>query len=54
VNATLAYALTPAVRSQDVASLLTRLAKQGGVPFALTWEFIIARADDILAKYGGE
>jgi len=34
--------------------VLVRLAKQGGLGFNMTWQFVIDRADDILKKYGGE
>lgn len=54
ISRTLDYALSPAVRTQDVSVLLVRLAKQGGLAFSMTWQFIIDRADDILKKYGGE
>jgi hypothetical protein len=54
ITRTLQYALTPAVRTQDVAKLLVNVAKQGGLGFNLTWQFIIDRSDDILKKYGGE
>lgn len=54
ISKTLEYALSPAVRTQDVAVLLVRLAKQGGLGFNMTWQFVIDRADDILEKYGGE
>lgn len=54
ITRTLNYALSPAVRTQDVAVLLVRLAKQGGLAFDMTWQFVIDRADDILKKYGGE
>jgi hypothetical protein len=53
IRQTLDYTLSPAVRTQDVATVLTRLAKQGGLGFSLVWEFVIRRADDILDKYGG-
>jgi hypothetical protein len=42
------------VRSQDVGVLLVRLAKQGGLGFNMTWQFVIDRADDILDRFGGE
>jgi hypothetical protein len=54
ISKTLDYALSPAVRTQDVSVLLVRLAKQGGLGFNVTWQFVIDRADDILKKYGGE
>lgn len=54
ISKTLEYALSPAVRTQDVAVLLVRLAKQGGLGFNMTWQFVIDRADGILEKYGGE
>lgn len=53
ISKTLGYALSPAVRSQDVSALLVGLAKQGGLGFNMTWEFILNKADDIQAKYGG-
>jgi hypothetical protein len=54
ITRTLQFALSPAVRTQDVAKLLVNVAKQGGLGFNMTWEFVINRADDILKKYGGE
>jgi hypothetical protein len=54
ISKTLEYAISPAVRTQDVAVLLVRLAKQGGLGFNMTWQFVIDRADDILKKFGGE
>lgn len=53
ISKTLEYALTPVVRSQDVSALLVGLAKQGGLGFNMTWEFVLQRADDIMTKYGG-
>jgi hypothetical protein len=54
ITRTLEYALSPAVRTQDVAKLLVNVAKQGGLGFNMTWEFVINRSDEILRKYGGE
>lgn len=54
ISKTLEYALSPAVRTQDVSALLVGVAKQGGLGFNMTWEFIMDRADDVLRKYGGE
>lgn len=54
ISRTLEYSLTPAVRTQDVGVLLVRLAKQGGLGFNMTWQFVIDRADDILDRFGGE
>lgn len=54
ISKTLEYALSPAVRTQDVSVLLVRLGKQGGLGFNMTWQFVIDRADDILKKYGGK
>jgi hypothetical protein len=54
ISRTLQYALSPAVRTQDVAKLLVDIAKQGGLGFNKTWEFIISHSDDIMKKYGGE
>eukprot|EP00878_Enallax_costatus_P039923 GHUV01045862.1.p1 GENE.GHUV01045862.1~~GHUV01045862.1.p1 ORF type:complete len:417 (+),score=127.07 GHUV01045862.1:751-2001(+) len=53
ITKTLEFALSPSVRSQDVSSLLAGLAKQGGLGFNMTWEFILTKAGDIQAKYGG-
>ncbi|KAF8056455.1 aminopeptidase M1-D [Scenedesmus sp. PABB004] len=53
IRRALEYGLSPAVRSQDFAALLVGLGKQGGTGFGLVWEFVMARADDIEAKYGG-
>lgn len=54
ITRSLQYALSPAVRTQDVAKLLVDVAKQGGLGFNMTWEFVINHSDDILEKYGGE
>jgi hypothetical protein len=54
ISRTLQYALSPAVRTQDVAKLLVDIAKQGGLGFNMTWEFIINHSGDIMKKYGGE
>jgi hypothetical protein len=54
ISETLEYAISPAVRTQDAAVLLVRLAKQGGLGFNMTWQFVMDRADDILKKYGGK
>lgn len=53
ISKTLEYAISPSVRSQDVSALLVGLAKQGGLGFNMTWEFIMSKADDIQAKFGG-
>ncbi|WIA35582.1 hypothetical protein OEZ86_004003 [Tetradesmus obliquus] len=52
ITRSLQYALSPAVRTQDVAKLLVDIAKQGGLGFNMTWEFIINHSDDIMKKYG--
>lgn len=54
ISKTLEYAISLAVRTQDVAVLLVRLAKQGGLGFNMTWQFVIDRADDVLKKFGGK
>lgn len=54
ISKTLEYSLSPAVRTQDVSKLLVDLAKQGGLGFNMTWEFIINRSGDIMKKYGSE
>jgi hypothetical protein len=53
ISKTLDYALTGQVRSQDFAGVLVSLARQGGLGFNMTWQFVLDRTEDIMAKYAG-
>eukprot|EP00775_Hariotina_reticulata_P008601 gene8601-8782_t len=53
IKRTLEYVLTPQVRSQDFAGVLVDLARQGGLGFNMTWQFVLDRTADIVSKYAG-
>jgi hypothetical protein len=54
IQRTLLYTLEPAVRSQDLADVLVKVAERGGLAFDLTWKFIVEHADHIKDRFPGK
>ncbi|KAK9817285.1 hypothetical protein WJX72_012218 [[Myrmecia] bisecta] len=54
IQQTLDFALSDDVRSQDMPSLIQRVAMHGGESLQAAWEFVQRRYDDIVRKGGGD